>query len=93
MRATTGIRLVALTLMLAAATAALAEEPSIKQGFEELGRGIKADTKKGWDATKDVAKDGWDATKRGTGTALEKTGEGLNKAGGSLQGAGTDVKE
>ena len=69
------------------------EAPSIKEGFKELGRGIAADSKKGWDATKEVTKEGWDATKRGTGTALEKTGEGLNKAGDAVVGAGSDVKD
>lgn len=93
MRVSNGIRLVALTLMLAAPAATLAEEPSITQGLEALGRGIEHDSRKGWDATRDVAREGWDATKRGTGTALEKTGEGLNKAGGAVQGAGADVKQ
>jgi hypothetical protein len=68
------------------------EAPSIKEGFKELGRGIAADSKKGWDATKEVSKEGWDATKRGTGTALQKTGEGLDKAGNAVVGAGSDVK-
>lgn len=74
-----------------------AEEPSIKEGIDEVGRAIANDSKKGWEATKDVTKEGWEATKnatkKGTGAALEKTGEGFNKAGDALQGAGSDVKE
>ena len=70
-----------------------AEEPSIKEGFKELGHGIEHDTKKGWEASKRASKKAWDAAKRGTGTALQKTGEGLNKAGSAVEGAGSDVKD
>jgi hypothetical protein len=70
-----------------------AEEPSIKEGFKELGHGIEHDTKKGWEASKRASKEAWDAAKRGTGTALQKTGEGLNKAGSAVEGAGSDVKD
>ena len=69
------------------------DEPSIKEGFDEVGRAIKKDTKEGWEATQDVSKKGWDATKKGTGTALQKTGEGLNKAGSAVEGAGANVKD
>ena len=89
----TALRIAAVALAVGGAVAARAEEPSIKQGFEEVGRGIEHDAKQGWDATKNVSKEGWDATKRGTGTALQKTGEGINKAGDAVTGAGSDVKK
>ena len=92
MRLVTALGAVALAVAATTPPAVRAEEPSIKEGFKELGRGIAADSKKGWEATKDVSKEGWDATKRGTGTALEKTGEGLNQAGTAVEGAGSNVK-
>ena len=70
-----------------------AEEPSIKEGFKELGDGIEHDSKKGWEASKRASRKAWDAAKRGTGTALEKTGEGIDKAGESVEGAGHKVKD
>ena len=70
-----------------------AEEPSIKEGFKELGHGIEHDSKKGWEASKRASRKAWDAAKRGTGTALQKTGEGLDKAGEDVEGAGDKVKD
>ena len=87
----------ALAVIVASPLALPAEEPSIKEGIDEIGRAIANDTRKGWEATKDATRQGWeatrDATRKGTGTALEKTGEGLDKAGEALRGAGSDVKE
>ena len=83
----------ALTFAAPIAVHAADSDPSIKQGFEEVGRGIANDSKKGWDATKDATKEGWDATKRGTGTALQKTGEGIDKTGTAVEGAGDHVKD
>lgn len=93
MRIAATVPVALLSGMLALPFAAAAEEPSLKEGFDEIGRAIKNDTKQGWDATKDVTRKGWDATKRGTGTALEKTGEGVDKAGRAVTDAGADVKE
>lgn len=78
---------VALAAALALTPAALraAQEPSVKEGFKEVGRAIADDTKKGWDATKDASKEGWDKTKDGVGTGLEKTGEGVDKAGEKMK--------
>ncbi len=70
-----------------------ADDPSVKEGFDEVGRAIKNDTKKGWEATKDVSKEGWDKTKQGVGTAMEKTGEGVGKAADGIKQGGEDVKE
>ena len=81
-----------LALLLCAAPA-LADEPSVKEGLDEVGRAIADDTKKGVDATKDVGEKGWDKTKEGVGTALEKTGEGFDKAADGLDHAGDKVKE
>lgn len=86
MRPATVIRIAALALAAGGAAAVHAEEPSIKEGFKALGRGIAADSEKGWEATRDATREGWDATKRGTGTALEKTGEGLDRAGDAVKG-------
>jgi hypothetical protein len=93
MRLVTALGAVALAVAATTPPAVRAEEPSIKEGFKELGRGIEADSKKGWEATKDVSKEGWDATKRGTGTALQKTGEGIDHAGEAVEGAGNNVKD
>jgi hypothetical protein len=92
MRIAAAVLVLALAAPAAGPLAARADEPSIKQGFKELGRGIEHDTKKGWEATKEVTKEGWDATRRGTGKVLEETGKGLNKAGEAVTGAGSDVK-
>ena len=100
----TALRTAAVAAALLGPVAMRAEDPSIKEGFKELGRGVESDsekawratkdlTEKGWNATKDGTKKGWDATKDGTGKALEKTGEGLNKAGDAVEGAGEDVKD
>jgi hypothetical protein len=72
---------------------ARADEPSVKEGFDEVGRAIANDSKKGWEATKDVSKEGWDKTKQGVGTAMEKTGEGINKAADGIKHGGEKVKE
>lgn len=72
---------------------ARAEEPSIKNGFDEVGRAIEEDAKKGWDATKDVSKEGWDKTKQGVGTAMEKTGEGIDKAADGIKHGGEKVSD
>ena len=97
MRIVTAIRVALLAASIAAPLALRAEEPSVKEGIDEVGRAIADDSKKGWDATKDFTKEGWEATKnvtkKGTGTALEKTGEGLDKAGNAVEGAGSDVKK
>ncbi len=70
-----------------------ADEPSVKEGFDEVGRAIANDSKQGWDATKDVSNEGWDKTKQGVGTALEKTGEGVDKAADGMKKGGAAVKE
>ncbi len=93
MRVAAAIRVAIVVLAMVGPVIARAEDdPSIKEGFKELGRGIENDTEKGWEATKDVTEKGWDATKKGTGTALQKTGEGLNNAGEAVEGAGDNVK-
>lgn len=81
-----------LALLLCAAPA-LADEPSVKEGFDEVGRAIADETKEGVDATKNVGEKGWDKTREGVGTALEKTGEGFDKAAEGLDRAGDKVKE
>ena len=81
-------------LMLAAALAApavvIAEgeggQPSVKEGFKEVGRAVEDDTVKGYDKAKD-------ATLHGVGTAVDKTGEGLDKAGKAVEGAGEKVEK
>jgi hypothetical protein len=93
MRIATAILIAIIAVAGRGAVVVHAEEPSIKEGFKELGHGIEHDTKKGLEASKRATKEAWDAAKRGTGTALQKTGEGLNKAGGAVEGAGSDVKE
>ena len=84
-------------LAVLAAAPALAGEPSVKEGAEEVGSAIKNDVKEGYDKTKNVAVEGYDKTKnatvKGVGTALDKTGEGIGKAGNSIEGAGEKVKE
>jgi hypothetical protein len=85
------------TLLVAIASPAVLhaaeDSPSIKDGFDEVGRAIKNDTKAGWEATKDVSKKGWDKTKQGVGTGLEKTGEGVDKAATGMKDAGDKVKD
>ena len=93
MRIATAILIAIIAVAGRGAVVVHAEEPSIKEGFKELGHGIEHDTKKGWEASKRATKEAWDAAKRGTGTALQKTGEGLNKAGSAVEGAGSDVKD
>ena len=70
-----------------------ADEPSVKEGFDEVGRAIANDSKKGWEATKDVSREGWDKTKQGVGTAMEKTGAGVDKAADGIKKGGEAVKE
>lgn len=90
-------RVAVVVLAVLAAAPALAGEPSVKEGAEEVGRAINNDVKEGYDKTKDVAVEGYDKTKdatvNGVGTALDKTGEGIDKAGTSIEGAGEKVKE
>lgn len=97
MRFAAVIRGATLVAVLATPLALRAEEPSVKEGLHEVGRAIANDTKKGWDATKDLTREGWEATKsatrQGAGTALEATGKGVDKAGRAIEGAGSDVKE
>jgi len=69
------------------------DAPSVKEGFEEVGRAIANDSKTGWEATKDVSKKGWEATKDGVGTGLQKTGEGVDKAADGMQNAGEDMQK
>jgi len=63
------------------APAVHAEEPSVKQGLDEVGGAIKDDTKAAVHKTDEEAKKGWQATERGVGDALQKTGDGLDHAG------------
>ena len=80
-----------------AAAPALAEEPSVKAGAQEVGRAIKNDVEEGYDKTKDATVSGYekakDATVNGVGTALDKTGSGIGTAGEKLQDAGESVKD
>ncbi|MGH7789143.1 MAG: hypothetical protein ACRERC_19890 [Candidatus Binatia bacterium] len=71
--------------MLAAPVSAADGTPSVKEGVEEVGEAIKDGAVTGYDKTKD-------ATKKGVGTALEKTGEGFDKAAEGLQDAGEKVE-
>lgn len=83
------VRVSMLLIALSAPTVVAAAEdgqPSVKEGIEEVGRAIKNDAVEGYDKTKD-------ATLHGVGTAVDKTGEGLNKAGEKVEGAGDAVKE
>lgn len=59
---------------------------SIKEDFKEIGRAISRTSKDVYDKTKN-------ATTHGVGTALEKTGEGFDKAADGLGHAGEKVKE
>ena len=93
MRIATAILIAIIAVAGRGAVVVHAEEPSIKEGFKELGHGIEHDSKKGWEASKRASRKAWDAAKRGTGTALQKTGEGLDKAGSAVEGAGSDVKD
>lgn len=83
----------AIAATLLSPTVLRAADDSIKEGFEEVGRGIENGTKKAWDKTKDGTEKAWDKTRDGTGKAMEKTGEGLNKAGNAVSGAGSRVEE
>ncbi len=78
--------LVTIVLFSLIATAAIADDPSVKQGAEEVGRAVKDDAVDVYDKTKD-------ATLHGVGTAVDKTGEGLDKAGRKIEDAGEKVKD
>jgi hypothetical protein len=93
MRAITAIRIATIVAMLASPAVLRADDDSIKEGFEEVGRGVENGTKKAWDKTKEGTEKAWDKTKDGTGKAMEKTGEGLDKAGDKVEDAGEDVKD
>lgn len=82
------ISVLMLVVALAAPVAVIAEDgdPSVKEGAKEVGRAIKNDAVEGYDKTKD-------ATLHGVGTAVDKTGEGLNKAAQKMEDAGERVKD
>jgi hypothetical protein len=86
-----------LLLSLLVAPVYAGDEPSVKEGLDEVGHAIKDDVTKGYDKTKDAAVHGYekakDATVNGVGTAIDKTGEGVGKAGASMQDAGEKVKD
>jgi hypothetical protein len=60
---------------------ARAEEPSVKEGLEDVGEAVKTDTKDAAAKAEEGVKRGVDATEHGVGKAMEKTGEGLEKGG------------
>lgn len=78
--------IVILFSLLAAATALAQTTPSIKEDFEQAGRAAESGVKKTYEKAKD-------ATVDGVGTAMEKTGEGIGKAGDKIEGAGEKTKE
>jgi len=83
------VSVVMLAVALAARAAVFAEGDdgqSVKEDFKEAGHAIKDGAEKAYDKTKD-------ATLHGVGTAVDKTGEGLNKAGQAVEGAGEKVKD
>jgi len=82
------MRFAAIALLTAlVAPAAFAEEtPSVKQDFKDAGRAVKDGVEEGYDKTKD-------ATLHGVGKALDETGDGLNKAGRAVDGAGKKVED
>jgi hypothetical protein len=92
------MRLVTAALLIAfmVVPAYAGDEPSVKEGIDEVGRAVRDDVKEGYDKTKDATVHGYekakDATEKGVGTALDKTGEGVGKAGASMEGAGEKVK-
>jgi len=77
----------AAALIVLLAVPALAEDaPSVKNGVDEVGRAVERDVNEGYDKTKD-------ATMHGVGKALDSTGEGMNKAGRAVEGAGQKVDD
>ena len=94
MRIATAILIAIIAVAGRGAVVVHAEEPSIKEGFKELGHGIEHDSQEGLGGrARERRREAWDAAKRGTGTALQKTGEGLDKAGEAVEGAGHKVKD
>ena len=89
----------AVVAVIAALVAApsFAQEPSVKEDLEDAGHSVKQGVQGGYEKSKDAAVTTYDkaknATEHGVGTALEKTGEGLDKAGRKIEGAGEDVKD
>ena len=81
MNRTVSVILCGVAVLLWCSTAVQAEEPSVKQGLEEVGDAIKDDTKAAVHKTDEEMKKGLHATERGVGDALQKTGEGVDDAG------------
>jgi hypothetical protein len=72
----------------AAAAPLRAGEPSMKEGFKEVGEAIKDDAKKAGEKTEDAAKSGLKASEEGVGKAMEKTGAGIEHGGQRVKEAG-----
>jgi hypothetical protein len=70
-----------LGLLFCLATAVPAQEPSVKEGVEEVGEAVKQDTEKAVDTTKDAVEHGARAAGSDVGKAMQKTGETIDKGG------------